>query len=76
MKKLKHGIQKIIVARTGFSAAYISDILCQKVRLDTWSTAKKLSLATNTDPLLWLDGPHSELLRQIEQNLQPSFVES
>lgn len=76
MKKLKHGIQKIIVERTGFSAAYISDILAQKVQLDTWSTAKKLGRATNTDPLLWLDGPHGRLLHQIEQNLQPSPEES
>lgn len=72
MKKLKRGIANIIVKRTGFSAAYVSDILTGKVKLDRWSTANKFASATNTEPLLWLEGKQAGIVKAIEQNIQSS----
>jgi transcriptional regulator with XRE-family HTH domain len=71
MKKLKRGIAKIIVKRTGFSAAYVSDILTGKVKLDRWSTAKKIGAAANVDPVFLLEGRWPDVLGKIEKNIQP-----
>ncbi len=59
--KLKWGIQTKLKKATGYSAAYISDILTGKVRLTSWPTAKKFAAATNTTPYLWLEGTPEQI---------------
>ena len=76
--KLKRGLATIIRKRTGYSAAYISDILASKVRVDSWSTAKKLAAATGTMPYLWLEGTQEEIVIQVQTNLteNPTPIQS
>lgn len=54
--KLKRGLQKYIRNQTGFAAGYVSDICNCRTRIDSWSTAKTFASATNSNPLLWLEG--------------------
>ncbi len=66
--KLKRGIQTKIKQATGFSAAYISDILNGKVRLTSWPTAKTFAAATNTTPYLWLEGSPEDIQTGVSDN--------
>jgi transcriptional regulator with XRE-family HTH domain len=72
IKKLKRGLAAIICSRTGFSAAYVSDILSGKVRVDSWTTAKKISLATGVPPILILEGSQSDIVTHIEKSMSVS----
>ena len=58
---MKHGAQKIISQRTGFSKGYVSRVINGKTTLDSWSAAKKFAAATNTTPYLWLEGTPEEI---------------
>lgn len=69
MKKLKRGLATIIKRRTGYSHPYISDILNGKIKLDTWSTAKRFAKATSTMPILWLEGSQEDIVTQVEKNI-------
>jgi len=66
--KLKRGIQKQIRQKTGFGASYVSDVCNGKIRITSWPTAKKFAAATNTPPLLWLEGPSEEIKRALSKD--------
>ena len=63
---MKHGIQKQIAEATELSAPMISLILSGKKR-PSWSSAKRLAAATDTDPVLWLEGSPNEIKKAISQ---------
>ena len=65
--KLKRGIQKKIREKTGFCSSYVSDVCNGKVRFSSWVTAKKFAEATDTDPMLWLEGSPDEIQQAISQ---------
>jgi len=60
---MKHGIQKQIAEATELSAPMISLILSGKKR-PSWSIAKRLAAATDTDPVLWLEGSTGKVRRK------------
>lgn len=55
---------------TGLSQGYISKIISGAHILDSWSTAKKLASATNTNPVLWLEGSSDEIKAALKQGEQ------
>ena len=63
---MKHGIQKLIAEKAGITPAFINAIIRQGVR-PGWKTAKRLAAATNTEPILWLEGSEQELVNAIEE---------
>ena len=48
----------------GISQGFLSNILCGR-RRPHYKTAKKLAAATNTDPILWLEGTPEEIRQAI-----------
>jgi len=65
--KLKWGLQTTIRNRTGFSSSYISEIINGTREVKHWPTAKKLAAATETDPILWVEGPREKLLDELSK---------
>ena len=63
---MKHGIQKQIAEAAELSATMISLILSGNKR-PSWSTAKRLAAATNTAPVLWLEGSPNEIKKALSQ---------
>lgn len=40
----------------------------------SWHTAKKLSLATNTDPVLWLEGDSEDIKKSLSKNADQAEI--
>jgi len=70
--KLKRGLVTTISKATNFSAAYISDIFSGKVRVDSYSTSKKLAGATGTYPMLFLEGSQEEIVTTVNKTMSVS----
>ncbi|MCF8025828.1 MAG: helix-turn-helix domain-containing protein [Desulfobacteraceae bacterium] len=66
---MRHGLQKEIAEKAEISTGYLSELISVKKR-PSWHTAKKLSQATNTDPVLWLEGK-SEDIKEALSNIGP-----
>lgn len=49
-----------IAKRAGISRQFLCNILAQRKR-PAWEKAKRLAEATQTDPLLWLEGSPAEI---------------
>jgi len=62
---MKHGTQILIAKKAGITSSMLSQILNGKKRAG-WRTAKSLALATNTDPVLWLEGSLNQIRDTIE----------
>ena len=56
-----------IASRTGISQGFLSNIICGR-RKPHWKTAKKLAFATNTSPILWVEGSPEEIKRALSKN--------
>ena len=61
---MKHGIQKQIAEKANITPAFINAIIRQGVR-PSWKTAKRLAAATDTDPVLWMEGTEEEIVSAI-----------
>jgi len=72
---MKRGMQKQIAQNAGISAPYLNQILFGKKR-PSWATAKKLAIATSTDPVLWLDGAIDEIRNALETGIENESVRS
>ena len=55
-----------IAKRAGMSLSGLSNVLAGR-RRPSWSTAKRLAAATDTDPVLWLEGSPNEIKKAISQ---------
>jgi transcriptional regulator with XRE-family HTH domain len=58
--------QTEIIKRCGIHQSTLSNILTGR-RRPSWSTAKRLAAATDTDPVLWLEGSPNEIKKAISQ---------
>lgn len=70
MRKLKRGIQKRIVEGAGISSSYVCEIFAGedgKVKLDRWSTAKKISMVLDINPVFLLEAPLPKVIEQINK---------
>jgi transcriptional regulator with XRE-family HTH domain len=63
---MKKTTQSQISKMSGISPGFLSDIL-NKGKRPSWSTAKRLAAATNTDPVLWLEGSPNEIKKALSQ---------
>jgi transcriptional regulator with XRE-family HTH domain len=61
--------QTQIARKTGLSQAFISMIFNGKKKVTYWPTAKKLAKATNTNPILWVEGS-SEYIKKVVLSLK------
>ena len=57
---MKRGRQTELADKADISNAYVSQLLNGK-RRHSWTMAKKLAVATNTKPELWLDGEPAKI---------------
>ncbi|MBC8442023.1 MAG: helix-turn-helix transcriptional regulator [Deltaproteobacteria bacterium] len=66
-------IKQVEIAKlVGVSTGFISRVLSKTDPLKpSWKTAKKLAKATNTDPVLWLEGTPDQIKAGIKNNNQP-----
>lgn len=55
-----------IAKRAGLSLSGLSNVLAGR-RRPSWSTAKRLAAATDTSPVLWLEGSPNEIKEAISQ---------
>ena len=55
-----------IAKRAGVSLSGLSNVLAGR-RRPSWSTAKRLAAATDTNPVLWLEGSPNEIKKAISQ---------
>jgi len=56
-----------LAKKIGISQGFLSNILCDR-RRPHYKTAKKLASATNTDPILWLEGSPEEIKQALSKN--------
>ena len=63
---MKNIAQTEIIKRSGIHQSTLSNILTGRSR-PSWSTAKRLAAATDTDPVLWLEGSPNEIKKAISQ---------
>lgn len=57
---MKRGFQKKLAKKLNISGAYLSTLINCKKR-PNWPMAKKLAAATNTDPVIWLEGTPEQI---------------
>jgi transcriptional regulator with XRE-family HTH domain len=67
---MKEMSQQQLASATGLSQGYISKIMSGAHILDSWRTAKKLASATNTDPVVWLEGSPDKIKAARQQGAQ------
>jgi transcriptional regulator with XRE-family HTH domain len=56
-----------IAAMAGISQGFLSNIICGRNR-PHYKTAKNLAAATNTEPVLWLEGSPEEIKKALSKN--------
>lgn len=64
---MRHGNQKKIALKTNISEGFLSELISAKKR-PSWHTAKKLAKATNTNPVLWLEGSPEDIKLALSGN--------
>lgn len=64
---MKHGAQKKIAEKAGISPAFLSELISTKKR-PSWHTAKKLSIVTHVDPVIWLEGSAKDIKEALSDN--------
>ena len=66
MPNMKKITQKTISKKVGCSEGFLSQIL-SGIRRPSWTMAKKLGMATGTDPIWWMDADLGKIREAIER---------